>query len=147
MAHVDLQETVRNGSIGDVRLGDRRSRVIAVFGEPTDIARGRSIIRYGTFEFHFAGEALWLVHCDAPLEPWSFGGLVSVDPWVIARGRPLGDVETACRTAGLPTERAARPDPGQIRLHFDCGVTLGFDTDTPDSRAEPPLCCVSLSRR
>lgn len=147
MAHVYLQETGRNGSIGDVRLGDRRSRVIAVFGEPTDIARGRSIIRYGTFEFHFAGEALWLVHCDDPHEPWSFGGRVSMDPWVIARGRPLGDIETACRIAGLPTERAARPDLGQIRLHFHCGVTLGFDAETGDTSAEPPLCCLSLSRR
>ena len=91
----------RTGSLGGPELGQPRWEAVSRFGRPTDWAIGTpesraSVWGSGDVELRVdADDRVSLIHCDNYRDVSRGGGGLSVDPWVICAGLPLGRLARA----------------------------------------------------
>lgn len=131
---------IRTGAFGPVTLGLPRSQVRALLGEPDDwSAEARNddsaaIWKYGTTEFHFYADRLWLIHSDEFHTPHG-GPQLELDPWELRRELTVPDLKCALETANIPY--VCKPDPGNaggVAILAGAGVRFLFaESDTPGS--------------
>jgi hypothetical protein len=131
---VQLEEFLRTGEFGPVRLGMTRDDLVRTLGEPADLGgASRSqprppIWRYGDVEFHFdpTTELLHLVFADDFDQIHGALGL-AVEPGWLRGGLPLEVALAQLVDAGLQhAVRVPDYDPGQVVLELESGVLLGF---------------------
>lgn len=85
MTKVSMENFLRTGEFGPVRLGDCREQVLAYLGEPSHRGKPKKlpeIFWYGVFEFYFLGEAETLncIYCDE-FEFLSGSPSIELDSW------------------------------------------------------------------
>ena len=121
MQKVSLRDFARTARFGPVTIGQHRDQIEDAFGPPPDWGlppappERAAIWKYGTTEFHFNGDILRLIHADAFDVPEGSAS-VDLDRWVLRRGLPLPDFESALDDAGISHAREAYP--------WEAGVTL-----------------------
>jgi hypothetical protein len=117
-----------SGEHGLLRLGQSLGEVVDSFGPPTH-AHGRSLLKYGDVELHFAGYALWLVHCEfggPPLPPAVASDELTLSPDGLAWPTTSATLKQVAEAHGFAVEPFT--EPWGEGLRFGLG-RLVFDGD------------------
>jgi hypothetical protein len=134
---VNLEDFLRSGEFGPVRMGMSRDELLRVLGEPERLGGTSNrhptpvIWKYGDIEFHFHPdtELLFLVHADAFDVPRGALGL-AIEPGWIRGGVPLEAAMQRLAEADLAsTMRVPDHDPGHALLELESGVLMGFNLE------------------
>lgn len=155
MGTVSMQEWLRTGLFGPVRLGMMRAQVRELLGPPDDVGgtsckhRTPTIWKYGDIEFHFGGRAeplglICLDHFDLP----TGGRAIALDPRVLRGGLPRREVERQLEASGLPYRRDDRPyADNSTRLVVRPCVALTFIERQEPHSSPPGLYAIGCSTR
>ena len=143
MIYVSLLDFMRSGRFGPVVLGATRERLRRRLGEPDALGgtsrrqRVPTIWKYGDVEFHFGREAdrLWMIFMDDFQVP-SGGSRFGVDPWIIDRGLPLGELKRQLRALDVTYEVNQDEAAGARELVTPGGVHLAYHR--PDGASNDP---------
>lgn len=140
MVGVSLLEFARSGTFGPVGLGLDRRRTVRLLGAPDEWGapfksfKKAAIWKYGTTEFHFSRDVIWLIHSDDFDVP-DGGSRLDLEPWVLHRGMALSALERAMTAAAIPRRiEPCRYEPGAVVLTTAPGVRFVF-TETDHSPA------------
>lgn len=82
---ISLLDFIKTGKFGTVEVGQLMDNIKSCFPEPDtiwDAQNGMSIWSYGSLEFHFTDETLFLIWCDW-LEHINQSDKFSLDLWVL----------------------------------------------------------------
>ena len=133
---VSMQDFLRTGEFGPVCLGISRRQVRGHLGEPEDwgpaprAKHNAGIWKYGDIEFHFSGDALWLIFAN-PVEKLHGGRAIDLDPWVLDGDASVNQVLEGLAAADIAYERipwAHEDATGRFRV--GAGVELLFLDET-----------------
>ncbi|MEZ0076923.1 hypothetical protein [Planotetraspora sp. GP83] len=136
MIEVSLLEVLRSGRFGPIALGDSRTRLRHLLGNPDAYAitpsedpRFEGIWLYGDLEFHFYDETdtVWMIYTDSFDVP-SGGDAIGLDPWVLRWDMPIAEVRAALDDAGVGWEPNPSPPPDVESIQTIGDVQLGFPT-------------------
>ncbi len=136
MPKIDMLKFFRLGEFAGVRRGLSRTQIASMFG-PADASfksAGAEILRYGTFEFHFFRDEIFMIFSDHfRSEPLDFGGArarqIEIEPWILS-GCPA-PIDLAAVKSALNRERIEyreRATDDGLELSLSSGVTLAFES-------------------
>ena len=135
-ASVSMQDFLRTGEFGPVHLGISRRQLRDHLGEPEDwgpapkAKHHAGIWKYDDIEFHFSGEALWLIFADH-VEKLHGGRAIDLDTWILDGGALVGQVLEGLAAAYLPYQRIPWAlDDATERFLVGAGVELLFLDET-----------------
>lgn len=133
---VSMQEFLRTGELGPVRLGISRRQLRGHLGEPEDwgptprAKHNAGIWKYGDIEFHFNGDTLWLIFAD-DVEKLHGGRAIDLDPWVLNGEVLVGQVLEELKEAHISCQRIPwMLDDATERFLVGAGVKLLFLDET-----------------
>lgn len=150
MVYISLQDFLRTGILGPVRLGMSRAQVRDVLGDPEHTGgisrkqRMPTILKYGDLEFLYrpGEDHLQAIHMDGFAIPKGSASM-SLDPWILVGGLALEDAEKALDEAAIKfTKSPLSYDPSMIVLTSATGVELGFIRE-PEEGFDPGLYYIS----
>lgn len=152
---VRLEEFLRSGEFGPVRIGMSRDQLLLTLGEPERLGGTSSsqpvplIWKYGDVEFHFDLRTglLALVYADSFSTPRGALGLQVEAGWLLGG---LGLDEGLARLASADLAHAMRVpdyDPGHAVLELESGVLLGFNVEARPDRGKRGLVFFSQGPR
>ena len=136
MLKIDMLEFFRSGEFAGVERGLSCAQIASMLG-PADASfksAGAEILRYGTFEFHFFRDEIFMIFSDHfRSEPLDFGGAragqIEIEPWIVS-GCPA-PIDLAAAKDALDREqieyRERATDEG-LKLDLSSGVTLAFES-------------------
>ena len=152
---VHLDEFLRTGELGPVRMGMSRDDVLRVLGEPERLG-GTSknhpqalIWKYGDVELHFdpGTDLIALVYADGFDLPHGALGL-ALEPGWLRGGLPLDTALARLAEAELSSAmRVPDYDPGHAVLELESGVLLGFNVEGGGARVRRGLVFFSQGPR
>lgn len=136
MLKIDMLEFFRSGKFADVRSGLSCAQIVAMLG-PADASfksAGAEILRYGTFEFHFFRDEIFMIFSDHfRSEPLNFGGAragqIEIEPWILS-GCPA-PIDLAAAKGALNRKRIEYRELATnegLELNLSSGVTLAFES-------------------
>lgn len=133
---VSMQDFLRSGEFGPIRLGISRDQLRGHLGDPEDWGpfpkseRHATIWKYGDIEFHFNEDTLWLIFADN-VEKLRGGRAIDLDPWVLNGGALVGQVLECLAAARIPHPRIDWPlNDNTERFLVGGGVELLFLDET-----------------
>jgi len=133
---VSMQDFLRTGEFGPVRLGISRRQLRDHLGEPENwgpaprAKHNASIWKYGDIEFHFNGDTLWLIFAD-DVENLHGGRAIDLDPWVLDGGALEEQVLKDLAAADISYQRIPWTlDDATERFLVGAGVELLFLDET-----------------
>jgi hypothetical protein len=152
MIKASIEDFLRKGEFGPIRLGDNLDRILELLGEPDGSLMDRKhkrpvIVAYGVIEFHFDPEQeyiLWLIYADA-FDELLGGPAIDLDPWILRGQISKDDVETALRSAAIPYSLTQPLDKSLSGLRTEGGVELGFGNAEDQETGWRGLCVISLA--
>ena len=134
MPKIDMLKFFRSGEFAGVGSGLSCAQIALMFG-PADASfksAGAEILRYGTFEFHFFRDEIFMIFSDHfRSEPLDFGGgraqQIEIEPWIFS-GAPidLAVVKDALNRERIEYCERAKDDG--FELDLNSGVTLAFES-------------------
>ena len=129
---VSMQDFLRTGEFGPVRLGMLRGQIRSLLGEPEDwgpsprAKHNVGIWKYGDIEFHFNEDVLWLLFAD-DIGTLDGGKAIDFDPWVLSGAASAESVLVDLEAAGISCQRIPWSfDDGTERYHVGAGIELLF---------------------
>lgn len=148
--NVSMQDFLRTGEFGPVRLGLSRRQLRGLLGEPEDwgvfprAKHNATIWKYGDieFHFHFREDALVGVFADG-VEELRGGGAIDLDPWVLNGHALVEQVLGELAAANISCQRIPwTHDDATERFLVGAGVELLFLDETQhmfyDEGVSPP---------
>ena len=133
---VSMLDFLRTGEFGPVRLGISRAQLRGHLGEPEEwgpapkAKHHAGIWKYGDIEFHFNGDALWLIFADH-VEQLHGGRAIDLDPWILGGAASVEQVLESLTAAHIPYQRIVWTlDDDTERLLVGAGVELLFLDET-----------------
>jgi hypothetical protein len=148
-----MQDFLKTGEFGPIRLGISRRQLRGHLGEPEDwgpaprAKHNAGIWKYGDVEFHFSGDTLWLIFADN-VENLDGGKAIDLDPWTLNGAATVESVLQTLVEAHIPCQRIEWTlDDGTERFRVGVGVELLFldetrhlfDSDGVSSLARPGM--------
>ena len=131
-----MQDFLRTGAFGPIRLGISRRHLRGHLGEPEDwgptprAKHNAGIWKYGDIEFHFNGDVLWLIFADN-VEKMQGGRAIDLDPWVLDGGALVGHILESLAAAYIPYQPMPWAlDDATERFLGGAGVELLFLDET-----------------
>ena len=135
-ASVSMQDFLRTGEFGPVCLGFSRRQLRGHLGEPEDwgpaprAMHNAGIWKYGDIEFHFSGDALWLISVD-DVKTLYGGTAIDLDPWILDGGTSAEQVLEGLAAANIAYERISwAHEDATERFRVGAGVQLLFLDET-----------------
>ena len=136
MLKIDMLKFFRSGEFAGVGSGLSCAQIASIFG-PADASfksAGAEILRYGTFEFHFFRDGIFMIFSDHFRSgPLNFGdgraGQIEIEPWILS-GCPA-PIDLAAVKDALNRERieyCERAKDDGFELDLNSGVTLAFES-------------------
>jgi hypothetical protein len=153
MVTISLEQFVRTGILGPVRLGMTREQLRQILGDPAATGgtsrkyRVPSILKYGDLEFLFEpnGHSLRTIYMDGFTVPRG-GRSLDLDPWIVVGGMAIGTMEYALAAADIGfTRHTLQYDPNMPVLSTTSGVDLGVINEPED--LSPPVGLHHVSKR
>ncbi len=133
-----MQDFLRSGEFGPIRLGISRDQLRGHLGNPEDWGpfpkseRRATIWKFGDieFHFHFKEDALVGIFADG-VEKLRGGGAINLDPWVFNGGVLVEQVLESLAEANIPYQRIHQDlDDNTERFQVGGGVELLFLDET-----------------
>ena len=81
---VNLFNFINNGEFANIKVGQTKEWIINNFPDPdyiNDMGDNMFIWQYGTIEFHFDGEMLFLIFCDN-FHKFNAGKTIDLEKWI-----------------------------------------------------------------
>lgn len=143
---IDLLDFLGTGRFECVELGATQEWLRWNFPDSDDGSVDGNIWRFGTIEFHFAGDVLDMIF----MGDLRAGPGIELDPWLLSDRTTLAEVaQELVRLGVAATTRPGRVE-GQMEIVFeDSGARLGFVSPTELEGLDPnqwPLAGFWLSR-
>ncbi len=135
---VSMQDFLRTGQFGPVRLGLSRRQLRGLLGEPENwgptprAQHNAGIWKYGDIEFffHFQEDTLTTIFADH-IEKFQGGPAIEIDPWIFHGGLLGADALDQFSAASIAFERIRWTlDDDTERYRVGAGIELLFADET-----------------
>lgn len=154
-ASVSLKSLLRTGHFGNIKLGLDRNDVAQLLGKHDDVG-GTSrkysrpgIWKYGDVELFFDRQterlSLIVINFWEPKIPTGGVG-IHLDPWIIAGGLRMSDLQAALQAEGITYEELRPIQPGTRQLMVNSSSSFVFKEDEEEFPDWLGLCKVVLAR-
>lgn len=145
---VSMQDFLRTGEFGPVRLGMSRGQLRGLLGEPEgwgpspQAKHNAGIWKYGDVEFYLNEDFLWLIFAD-DIDTLDGGKAIDLDPWVFNGKVTVRQVLSELEAAHVPCQRIDwKLDDSTERFRVGVGIELLFydvNQYTANEEEAPPL--------
>ncbi len=129
---ISMQDFLRTGEFGPVRLEMSRGQLRGLLGEPENwgpspTKHEAGLWKYGDVEFHFQIDNLiWLIHADS-IDTLDGGKVINLDPWVLNENTTVRQALRDLEGASIPFQRIDwTVDDTTERFRVGAGVDLVF---------------------
>ena len=133
---IRLQQFVRTGNFGPIKLGISRVQIEEFLGAPDawtaqDGKANASVWKYGDVEFYFQNHSLWMIFMDDFKVPKG-GAKIELDAWIISGQLSCSKAEKHLELAAISYRKEAFPhSENGVHLIANSGVRLAFCGENP----------------
>jgi len=136
---ISLEEFIRSGQLGPIKIGLSRNEVKTAFGEPNQWHskspswKTANIWKYGDTEFHFRADKLWMIFFDEFDIP-NVGDKLELDAWGLSNQVTLSQMESKLKVAEINYHcEQFSSDNERILLVSQAKTTLSFERQNDET--------------